>query len=105
MADFSPFAGVRYQGASARLAALVAPPYDVIDDDQLATLEAMDEHNSVRLILPRDEVAEGDRYARAAATFGPGWTTACSSATTRPASTRTAWSSPTRTAPGGIRGA
>jgi uncharacterized protein (DUF1015 family) len=67
--DFSPFAGVRYRGASAELAALVAPPYDVIDDEQLATLEAADEHNSVRLILPRDEAVEGDRYARAAATF------------------------------------
>ena len=36
VADFSPFAGVRYQGAAAELAALVAPPYDVIDDDQRA---------------------------------------------------------------------
>ncbi len=69
VADFSPFAGVRYQGGSAELAALVAPPYDVIDDDQLATLEAMDEHNSVRLILPRDDTTEGDRYDRAADTF------------------------------------
>src|SRR5437762_10806888 len=69
VADFSPFAGVRYRGASTELAALVAPPYDVIDDDQRATLEAADEHNSVRLILPRDDAAEGDRYARAAETF------------------------------------
>jgi len=74
VADFSPFAGVRYagiqqQGTSAELAALVAPPYDVIDDDQRATLEANDEYNSVRLILPRDERVEGDRYARAAETF------------------------------------
>ena len=74
MADFSPFAGVRYagiqpQGTSAELAALVAPPYDVIDDDQRAALEATDEHNSVRLILPRDVTADGDRYARAAETF------------------------------------
>ena len=69
MADFSPFAGVRYRGASAELAALVAPPYDVIDEDQRATLEAADEHNAVRLILPRDASVEGDRYARAADTF------------------------------------
>jgi uncharacterized protein (DUF1015 family) len=67
--DFSPFAGVRYRAASAELATLVAPPYDVIDEDQRAILEAADEHNSVRLILPRDEITEGDRYARAAATF------------------------------------
>jgi uncharacterized protein (DUF1015 family) len=69
VADFSPFAGVRYRAASAELAALVAPPYDVIDEDQRAALEAADEHNAVRLILPRDEVNEGDRYARAAETF------------------------------------
>jgi uncharacterized protein (DUF1015 family) len=69
VADFSPFAGVRYRDTTAGLAALVAPPYDVIDDDQRATLEAADEHNSVRLILPRDDATEGDRYARAAETF------------------------------------
>src|SRR5437868_7146348 len=69
MAEFSPFAGVRYECTAAELAALVAPPYDVIDDDQRASLEATDEHNSVRLILPQDETTEGDRYARAAATF------------------------------------
>ena len=62
--DFSPFAGVRYRGASTELAALVAPPYDVIDDDQRAALEAADEHNAVRLILPRDASVEGDRYSR-----------------------------------------
>lgn len=69
MADFSPFAGVRYRAASADLAAVVAPPYDVIDEDQRAALEAADEHNAVRLILPRDEAEDGDRYARAAETF------------------------------------
>ncbi len=69
MADFSPFAGIRYQGASTELAALVAPPYDVVDEDQRAALEAADEHNAVRLILPRDASVEGDRYARAADTF------------------------------------
>ncbi len=69
MADFSPFAGVRYESAPAGLAALVAPPYDVIDDDQRSALEAADEHNSVRLILPQDVSHEGDRYERAASTF------------------------------------
>jgi len=68
--DFSPFAGVRYAGEPSDLAALVAPPYDVVDDDQHAALEAAHRHNSVRLILPRDETDAGDRYERAAATFG-----------------------------------
>ena len=86
VADFSPFAGVRYQGAAAaELAALVAPPYDVIDDDQRATLEAADEHNSVRLILPRDvddrgrSLRPGRRHVRPLARRA-----ACSSATPQP---------------------
>jgi uncharacterized protein (DUF1015 family) len=68
---FSPFAGVRYDPltAGAPLDALAAPPYDVVDDDHRASLEAADAHNSVRLILPRDGARDGDRYERAAATF------------------------------------
>ena len=71
MADFSPFAGVRYPDAARPPSSPRSSlhPTTSIDDDQRATLEATDEHNSVRLILPRDEAAEGDRYARAAATF------------------------------------
>jgi uncharacterized protein (DUF1015 family) len=67
---FSPFAGVRYDTSRAdgELGALVAPPYDVIDDDQRAALEAAHACNSVRLILPRDE-EDGDRYQRAAELF------------------------------------
>lgn len=67
---FSPFAGVRYDCdvAGAPLDALVAPPYDVVDDDQRAVLEAADRHNSVRLILPRDD-EHGDRYEAATRTF------------------------------------
>ena len=68
---FAPFAGVRYdcRAAGAELEALAAPPYDVIDDDHRAALEAAHPRNSVRLILPRDEDDDGDRYARAAAAF------------------------------------
>jgi uncharacterized protein (DUF1015 family) len=64
---FSPFAGVRYdrRRAERELDVLVAPPYDVIDDDQRAALEAANQYNSVRLILPQDE-HDGDRYQRAA---------------------------------------
>ncbi|HWS47688.1 MAG TPA: DUF1015 domain-containing protein [Acidimicrobiia bacterium] len=69
MPEFSPFAGVRYAGEQASVAALVAPPYDVVDEDEHSALEAAHPHNSVRLILPRDEIREGDRYERAAATF------------------------------------
>jgi uncharacterized protein (DUF1015 family) len=69
--EFRPFAGVRYDcdAAGTGLGTLAAPPYDVVDDDEHAALEAADPHNSVRLILPRDEHADGDRYDRASAAF------------------------------------
>jgi uncharacterized protein (DUF1015 family) len=69
--DVLPFPGIRYDcdAADAALDELVAPPYDVVDDDLHAALEAAHDRNSVRLILPRDERAEGDRYQRAAATM------------------------------------
>ena len=71
MPEFSPFAGVRYDcdAAGAGLGVLAAPPYDVVDEDEHAALEAAHPHNSVRLILPRDEHDDGDRYDRATAAF------------------------------------
>ena len=74
VADFLPFRGIRYDpellaGARpATLDAVAAPPYDVIDDEERAALEARDPHNSVRLILPHDEGAI-DRYQVATATL------------------------------------
>ena len=66
--DFFAFAGLRYDcdAAGTGLEALAAPPYDVIDEDRRAALEAAAPHNAVRLLLPRDQRDEGDRYARAA---------------------------------------
>ena len=65
----SPFRALRYDTAVAGdLSALTSPPYDVIDADGVAALEAASEHNVVRLILPRDGADAGeDRYVRAAA--------------------------------------
>lgn len=64
----SPFRALRYDSAVAGgLSALTSPPYDVIDADGVAALEASSEHNVVRLILPRDGGQGQDRYARAAA--------------------------------------
>ncbi len=68
MPDFSAFAGLRYDpnAAGAQLEVLTAPPYDVIDEEKRAALEASTPCNAVRLLLPRDGEQEGDRYARAA---------------------------------------
>ena len=50
--DFVPFRALRFAGADADLTAVCSPPYDVIDDDDRAGLQARDDHNVVRLILP-----------------------------------------------------
>jgi len=70
--ELHPFAGIRYDlgAVGAPMGALAAPPYDVIDEEQRAALEALHPLNSVRLILPRDSRAQGDRYEGAAASLG-----------------------------------
>jgi uncharacterized protein (DUF1015 family) len=58
-----PFRPLRYNPAAVGdLAAVVAPPYDVISDAYRDTLYARSPHNVVRLILNRD----ADRYGAAA---------------------------------------
>lgn len=62
-----PFRALRFDATAAtgpaQLGARLSPPYDVIDDAELAALESRDPHNAVRLILPR---GGGERYAAAA---------------------------------------
>jgi uncharacterized protein (DUF1015 family) len=58
--DFLPFPGIRYRTTD--ISAVSAPPYDVIEPEARAALEARDPHNSVRLILP-------DTYDGAATTL------------------------------------
>jgi len=59
VADVRSFRAVRYAQPSPRV---TAPPYDVIDDAQLAELRAQDPHNVVHLTLEPDERRAGDRY-------------------------------------------
>ena len=63
MPRFLPFRGLRY--TTDDLAAVAAPPYDVIDDDERAVLAARHVRNAVQLILPDGPVES--RYAGAAA--------------------------------------
>ena len=53
MADVRPFRALRY--AAPDLEAVVAPPYDVISDEQRQELLARDPHNVVHLTLPDSE--------------------------------------------------
>lgn len=59
---FDPFPGIRYNAEDGYLDAVVAPPYDVIDDEERARLVARSEHNAVRVELPREEGDGRDRY-------------------------------------------
>lgn len=65
----APFAGIRYNPEKVPdLTPVISPPYDMIPPALREDLGGRDEHNIVRLILPRDRegAPEGDRYARAA---------------------------------------
>ena len=66
VARFEPFAGIRYDPTAEGLEAVLAPPYDVVDEEERARLVALDPHNAIRLELPVDEGGR-NRYAVAAA--------------------------------------
>jgi uncharacterized protein (DUF1015 family) len=64
--QLAPFRALRYSSdVVPDLAAVTCPPYDVIGDGGIATWEAADPYNVVRLILPRGS-PHGDRYQHAA---------------------------------------
>jgi uncharacterized protein (DUF1015 family) len=64
MAEIAPFRGILYTKKAGAPDKLLAPPYDVISDEERAKLAALDAHNCVRLILP--EGAGDEKYANAA---------------------------------------
>jgi uncharacterized protein (DUF1015 family) len=66
MADVQPLRALHYDLAKVgSLAAVAAPPYDVIDPQQRAALAARSPYNVVRIDLPEGD----DPYAEAARTF------------------------------------
>lgn len=66
MAEVLPFPALHYSlGAVGSLGAVVAPPYDVIDDRQRAKLLEGSPFNVVALDLPQASSPEGDRYLAA----------------------------------------
>jgi len=66
-----PFRALRYAVGAVDLAAVVAPPYDVIGPALQADLVARDPHNVVRLDFPADDPGDppDERYRRAARTL------------------------------------
>lgn len=70
MATIKPFRGIRYnaQRFADQMNRLVAPPYDVIDDEQLSALYERHINNIVRMELNKHaetDQAENNRYTRA----------------------------------------
>ena len=70
MADVRPLRGIRFNPDVVHLGAVLAPPYDVIDDAQREDLYGRDLRNIVRIDfgqeLPGDRPDASDRYTRAA---------------------------------------
>jgi uncharacterized protein (DUF1015 family) len=64
MSRFEPFAGIRYAADAVDLSDVVAPPYDVIDDDGRRALVDRSPFNAVRLELPVEDGGR-DRYTAA----------------------------------------
>ncbi len=69
MANFQPISGIRYDPDRVDLADVLAPPYDVIDDDARALLEARSPYNAVLVELGRDGAPAQARYDLAACYF------------------------------------
>src|SRR5438445_8558157 len=64
MAQLEPLRALHYElTKTGGLQPVVAPPYDVIDAEQRAELEARSPYNVVRIDLPK---TDGDPYAHAA---------------------------------------
>jgi uncharacterized protein (DUF1015 family) len=70
MADVQPLRAVRYEPSVAGpLEDLIAPPYDVIDEELRAELVARSPNNVVEIDLPEPGPGDEDRYRHAAATM------------------------------------
>ncbi|NYI03356.1 DUF1015 family protein [Allostreptomyces psammosilenae] len=69
--SLAPFRGLRYDGRRIDdIAAVISPPYDMVDAALLRELRATSPHNAVRLIAPDcDSVPAGECHRRAARTF------------------------------------
>jgi uncharacterized protein (DUF1015 family) len=65
----APFRALRYDDSRVDLGAVLAPPYDVIDEAQRDALVDRSPYNVVRLTLPRAENGEGSAYEVARATL------------------------------------
>jgi uncharacterized protein (DUF1015 family) len=70
MADVQPFKAVRYEpSAAGPLEGVIAPPYDVIDEELRSELVGRSSRNVVEIDLPEPPAGGEDRYEHAATTM------------------------------------
>ena len=55
MATVKPFKAMRFSKEAGEISSLVCPPYDIINDEQRKALLCKNEHNLIRLELPRGD--------------------------------------------------
>jgi len=68
MPRFEAFPGLRYDDDAAPLSDVVAPPYDVVDEQYREKLAARSPYNAIHIELPTDDTPhDQSRYAHAAA--------------------------------------
>ena len=69
MADIIPFKGVRYNREKIKdFSEVVAPPYDVISEEEQGQLYKMNQYNIVRMLLGKSSLIDNDKdnkYVRA----------------------------------------
>ncbi|MCL4422120.1 MAG: DUF1015 domain-containing protein [Actinobacteria bacterium] len=71
MPRFEPFAGLCYNPSKVTYDDVIAPPYDVVDEDERAALAGRSPFNAIAVELPEDDPSSGlDRYQAAASLFG-----------------------------------
>ena len=66
MAQIRPFKALRFTDKAGAVKEICCPPYDIVSDQQRLGYLAANEHNIIRLELPRES---GDPYAQAARTL------------------------------------
>ncbi len=66
MAGIAPFGALRFTAGAGKIDQLVCPPYDIISDEQRKVYLETNEHNIIRLELPREGE---DPYAQAGETL------------------------------------
>ena len=70
MPEFVPFAGLRYNLEKCSPDDVIAPPYDVVEENERVLLAQRSPYNAIHVELPvPDEIARLDRYAHAARIF------------------------------------